>query len=587
MSATMIRTTMGMCPLLLCCAAGSAKVPGVLAHVPEDTAIYAVVPNVGSLLGDLSALNTALAGKLPPEAAQAGMGLFFAQSIVNQPGFDSEGSAAVIITPPEGGFDAGEPTVTALLPIADLEAFSKAPFMAGQNATFADGMASVTMDADTLHMRDLGDYTVAGNDKDAIAAFQAGDFMQAHAKALGLSGMKAVTGSDLMFVISVPAMDEQIAEGMANLEQQAQFFAMMGGGDQVTQGFAAIKHAADTVRRDGSVVTFSADAAEDGIILDMGVSFREGTESAKSFMDASDSSALMSKLPNENYLVAYSMDASSEGIGALMHAMAEMGGAQGMSMLVEGMTGASGMIGTSPAALGGAGLLSRQISYTRAADAGVAIESMATSLKEMNGQSLMGMKYETTYEAGAAEVNGVKVDAYSVKTSMDMGGEGGANPMGMMMDPAMINSMLFGMSGGPSGYVAKVDGGYYQTTSKNSELLTSAINAGKGGEGLNASETLGKVSRKLQAGRFAEVFISMDQVVNTAGPFAQMMGMLDQFEPAPAVAPLGLSMAGTDGGLRGRIHMPAETLGFIIEFASQFEDPGMMGGDGMEGEPDF
>mgnify|MGYP004350363149 CR=1 FL=1 len=31
-------------------------------------------------------------------------------------------------------------------------------------------------------------------------------------------------------------MTQEINQLMANLEQQAQFFAMMGGGDQVTQG---------------------------------------------------------------------------------------------------------------------------------------------------------------------------------------------------------------------------------------------------------------------------------------------------------------------------------------------------------------
>jgi hypothetical protein len=591
MSVTTIRTMMGMCPLLLCCAAGSAEVPGVLTHVPEGTAVYAVIPDVGALLGDISALNTALAGKLPPDAAQLGMGLFFAQSIVSQPGFDTNGSAALIIDLPEGGMGAGEPTVTTLLPISDLEAFSKAPFMAGQGASFADGMASVTMDAETLHMRDLGDYTIAGNDRGAIEAFAGGEFMGAHKTALGASGVKAVEATDFMFVLSVPALDGQIAEGLAQLEQQANFLAMMGGGEQVTQLFGAVKQAADAVRSDGSVLMFSADAGGDGVSLDMGVSFREGTESAAAFAAEGDSGALLDKLPNEDFLVAYSMDASSEGVGSLIGAMAALGG-EGMNLgaVVEGMSGASGMIGTSPAALGGAGLLSKQITYTRAADADTAVKSMAASLKEMDGQAMMGMKYATTYEAGAAEVAGVPVDTYSVKTSMDMGGGGDANPMAMMMDPAMINSMLFGMSGGPSGYVAKVDDGYYQTSSKNSELLTAALNAGKGGEGLRASETLGAVASKLHADRFAEVFISLDQAFNTFGPFAQMMGMVDQFEPMPAMAPVGLSMAGSDGGLSGRIRLNAETIGFLAEFAAEMEADQMMpmgGGDDMDGEPDF
>ena len=98
---------MVMMPMALCASAGLAETPAVLAHVPASSEVYIVVPNVGGLLSDVSALNAALADKLPPDAAGIGMGLFFAQSIVSQPGFDQDGSAAVILDLPEGGFDAG------------------------------------------------------------------------------------------------------------------------------------------------------------------------------------------------------------------------------------------------------------------------------------------------------------------------------------------------------------------------------------------------------------------------------------------------------------------------------------------------
>ena len=126
-----------------------------------------------------------------------------------------------------------------------------------------------------------------------------------------------------------------------------------------------------------------------------------------------------------------------------MKTLAGLGGeGMGMGAVVEGMSGASGMIGTSPAALGGAGLLSKQITYTRAADADAAVKAMADSLKQMDGQAMMGMKYATTYEAGSAEVAGMTVDSYSVKTSMDMGGGGDANPMAMILAAAGMLSHL-------------------------------------------------------------------------------------------------------------------------------------------------
>jgi hypothetical protein len=496
----------------------------------------------------------------------------------------------------EGNMNAeGEPTVTALLPIGDLEAFAKAPFMASQGASFDGGVASVNMDGNPLHMRDLGDFTVVSNEKDAVMAFEAGDFLAAHGKALGESGDAALGGSDLMLVGNIGALDAVIGEMISGMEQQVNFLAMMGGGEQVTQMFGTVKSAMETLRKDGSVGMISFDAAGDGVALDVGVSFKGGTDSAKTFSAPSDSGALLGALPNDNFLVAYSIDSSAEGLRSLMTPMIEMQAAQGgmdmggMASMMEHSTGMSGMIGTSPAALGGAGLLSKQITYARAADPAKAIAAMGESLKEMNGQAMMGMKYATSFEADGGEVAGVKVGTYSVKTSMDGGGAGGS-PMGMMMDPAMINSMLFGMSGGPSGYVAAVDGGYYTTMSKNSELLSAAIEAGKGGEGLGGSAMLGKVQAKLHEGRFAESYVAIDQFINTFGPFAQMMGMVDAFQPLEAMPPLGTSAVATGGGLRGRVYMPADTLGTLLEFASQFEDNGMMpmgGGMGDDSEPEF
>ena len=538
-------------PMALCASAGLAETPAVLAHVPASSEVFVVIPHEGDLLSDLAAMNTVDAG--------------------------------------------GEPEATILLPISDLEQFSKSPFMAGQGASFNGGVASLEMDGNPLHMRDLGDFTVASNNKDAVMAFEAGDFLAANGAALGKGGDEAVSASDIMIVGNLGQLDGLIGEAMSQMEQQMNFVAMMGGGDQVMQGFRAIESAVSTLREEGSVGMLSIDAGLDGVAFDMGVSFKEGSDSAATFDVPSDSGSLLGALPNDSFLMAYSLDSSADGLRGILTEMAAMqqeqagGMDMGWAANFEHSSGASGMVGTSPAAMGGAGLLSKQITYTRAKDTGKAVAAMANSLGEMDGQSMMGMKYATSYDADGGEVNGVKVGTYSIKTSMDGDGGMGGGPMGMMMDPAMINSMLFGMSGGPSGYVAAVDGGYYTTTSKNSELLPAAMEAGKAGERLGGSELLKQVQAKLQPGRFSEAYVSVDQLMNTFGPFAQMMGMVDAFEPMEAMQPVGMSAVATGGGLRARMYFPAGTLGNMVEFASQFEDAGMMpmGGMGDDSEPDF
>jgi hypothetical protein len=587
------RSMMALAPLSLFASAGLAGTPAVLAHVPGDTALYAVIPDVGAMITDLSALNAALAGKLPPDAAGLGMGLFMAQSLTAQPGFNTNGSAAIIINMPEGGMDGAEdPSFTAILPIADLEAFAKSPFMSGQGVTFEDGKAMLKMGPDRLHMADIGDFTVASNDRALVDAFKAGDFMAANTKTLGTSGLSTLDGGDAVLVANVPMMKGMIDEMMAQAEQQANFAAMMGGGDQVTQGFGMLKTAMKAVQEDGSAGLVALDAGGDGLSFDLGVAFREGTPSAAKFVDGSDSGSLLNALPQDKFLLAYAMDSSSEGTGGLISMLTGMANKQGglnagMAAMVENSTGTSGMIGSSPAALGGAGLLSKQITYARASDPGKAVKAMRDSVTSLNGESMMGQKFATTYESGAAEVAGVKVDTYSVKSTSDGTGGDAGGAMAMMMDPAMINSMLFGMAGGPSGYVAKVDGGYYSTTSKNSELLSAAIAAGKAGEGLGTNTMIGRVAPRLQQGRFGEAYVALDQAFNTFGPFAQMMGMMDEFEPLEAMPPIGMSVVGKDGGMSGRVFMPADVIGFIAEFTQSMNQGGMMGEDDGPMEPDF
>lgn len=572
-------------------ASADAGVPDVLTHVPTDTPVYLVVPDLGGLIGDMSAFNQAMAGKLPPEAAQMGMGLFLAQSLATQPGVTTNGSAAVLLGlhfEPDGGISKRDPDVTMILPIEDLEAFAKGPFMSGQRATFEGDVLTATMpEGETFYMRDLGSHTVAGPDEDAIKAFTAGEFDAAHASALAGAGAQALENAGIAAVANIAKLDGLIEQGMRQMEQQVNFAAMMGGGDAVLQTFEAVKEAAAALRRDGSVGMMALDITADGIGIDMGAIFKDGTPSAEMFQTEGDTQSLMSALPQTDFLLAYAFDSSGEGLEGIVESMLEMmpmggeGGAPGM--MLKGSTGTSGVIGASPAALGGAGLLAKQISYTRADDPQAAVGAMKKAISGMNGQSMMGMSYTTEYSEGGAEVAGAKVDTYAVRSAVDPNAMGG----GMMMDPAMIQTMMYGMAGGPSGYVAKVDGGYYTTSSRNSALLENAIKAGKGGEGLSTNGKLKQVAGKLQGNRFAEAYFSADQLFNSFGPFAQMLGMIDRFEPLPAMAPVGMSARGDGQGLVSRFYIPAEVIGFAAEFAQQMEADDMGGGgDGME-EPDF
>ncbi len=95
---------------------------------------------------------------------------------------------------------------------------------------------------------------------------------------------------------------------------------------------------------------------------------------------------------------------------------------------------------------------------------------------------------------GEKEVAGVKVDSFEARMAPDP-----TSPLAGPMGP-----MLWGPSGGPSGYIAKVDGGVLMTLSKNSTLMGSALASAKGEKSLGQEKVLSQVSGMLPKGRVAE-----------------------------------------------------------------------------------
>lgn len=572
-----------------------AGTPSALAHVPAGTPIYIAIPDMGGLLGDLSALQRSLVGKLPPEAAAIGMGLFFAQTLTTQPGFETNGSA-VIIVDPEGGepgpFGEPQPAFTAILPIGDLEAFAGGAFMAGQGAKLQNGILTTSLpNGETFYLRDIGTHSVASNDMSRVRAFEAGDWLGGHTAALGRAGLSAMESGDLVLVADINSLKGQISQMMNMAEMQVNFLAMMGGGDQVMQGFNAFRGMMNALQRDGSVGMVSFDVGEQGIAIDLGASFREGTPSAEMFAARGDTTPLMRALPSTDFLVAYAFDASSDDLRGVIEnaaAMLPMMGGEadfGVKSMLEHADGFSGLIGSSPAAFAGAGFLARQINYIRCDDSKEVMGTMRSMVEKLHGQAMMGMTYETSYESGSAEVAGVKVDTYSIKTKTDPAGGGGGM---MMMDPSMIQNMMYGMAGGPTGYIANVEGGFYTTTSKNSELLGSAFEASKGGASFAGSDRVRRVSDRLHDGRVMEAYLSLDQVYNSFAPMAQMFGLIDHFEPIAAMSPLGMSVKADGGGLMGRVFIPSDVLGVIAEFAQEMDmGMGMPMFDEPAEDPDF
>lgn len=583
----------GLAVGLLPVATAAAAVPGALAHVAAETPVYVAVPNLKALLDDVTAFNKAF-GKLLPEEAQQGMaGLGFAQLLLAQPGVKADGSAAVVLYLPAEGPEAGPPDGVAILPVEDFEAFRTSPFIESQNPTFADGVLSVNMFGTVLTMRDLGDYVAAGVNAERVRAYATQDQGAAHAAMLGAAGEAAASGNDLMLVANIPLLADQIRAAGGAIDQQAAMAAAMGAGEQIAPMVQAFKMVVENFARDGQAGILGLNIGASGVALDLASQFKPDSELAGFFADAGDSASLLGSVPEMPFLVAYSADMRSAGTRQLLNnamALAPQMGEGGDKMqgtfaaLMQNTDGIGGVIGMSQA-MGGAGLLANQVQFTRTTEPAAMQKAFRDLLTGLNGTAAQGVVYKTDYAAGAADVAGMKVDTYAVTTTLDEN----APPAGFgaMADPAMVNQILYGVAGGPNGFVAATEGGVYTTSSKNSELLGKAIAAGKGQGRLDGAALLKSVAERLPAKRSAEAYISASNILNAVGPFAQMMGAMEKFEPVAELPPVGVAAAPGDGGVTFRLVVPGEVIAKIAELQAQAEGPAMEEGGDAPDKPKF
>ncbi len=566
----------------------AAEVPSVVDRIPADTAAYVAIPNLKALLADVTAFNAAHAESLPPEVGQGLAQVGVLQLLLSQPGMQADGSAAVVLFPGENGPD--DMQAAAILPITDFAAFSESPFVQGQNAKMNNGVLALDFFGQQVHIRDLGGFAIVGPERGLVQSFDgAKGRMKAHEGRLGKTGSRLADSSDAMIVANIEALAPAMKEGVAQMEQQAQFIAAMGGGAAVNDGFGLVKMVAENFLRDGSAGLVGFDISAAGVAIDVAAQFKDESELAGFFAEEGDSGELMSRLPRMDFLMAGAFDSSNPGVKQIMQnltefnkkmqaAAAEQMGGEMPTMgfeAFENATGFTGAIGTAPA-MGGGGLFANSIAYYALPEPAEAKAELMKGLTAANGTSSAGMKYTTTYQKDAQQIAGLSADTYGVQTQIDPTQQAGGG-MGAMVDPAMIQQMMFGFTGGPNGFVVQDDDGLYMTASKNSQLVNRAVGASKGdAPRINDAEGFKATRSKLFENPTAEIYIAADQIANTVGPFAVMMGAVEQFEPAPAMAPLGIAVHTGDGGMTTRIFVPGELIGFLAKFAPE---QGAGGGD--------
>lgn len=561
---------MGLASGMAMCWSAVAAPPPALDRVPDDAAVAFVMPTVQGFVTDLRTF----VNRVVPEAerADANAGLDMFHSVVNMPGMNPAGSAAAVMYMDQDD-GMGTPPIVLVLPVSDFAQLRESMSAEGQGPVYQGEITGQTM-----YMKDIGGGFAAVGPMPALVQEFSGNagHMGGHVQRLGSQGQAALSANDVVMIANLEILSPYIKMAGAQMQQQMGMVAMMMGpqAGQIQPMMEMVSGLMTRLADEGRTAVVGAQIDDKGVSFDSGVQFKDGTESFAMLADKGNATKLLNHLPGSDFMFAYALDASHSGVARAFQAMAklsEQAGAQmkGVSFLemVQNAKGMAGTMGSVP--MMGAGLFSNFVTVTVTDEAKQTLQTMGTAVKEANGQSAQGLKYTTTWQDAAADIAGVKVSSYSMQMMPD------GSPESQQIAPMMmIMPTLFGPNGGPNGFMAAVDGAVVQTMSQNTPLMEKAIKAAREGNGLGSGEAIKAVGSHLPDNRVLEVYFSVDQVMNTAGPLAAMFGALPNFEKVEKMNPIGFGASAGDGGMLNRIYVPNDVLSWFVKFSEQMQGGG-------------
>jgi len=552
-----------LCATGLTAPATAQDVSDALEFVPANSAVVITTGNMRQTHARLSAW----ARKLSLNDAQQGLGM--AQVLLANQGLNAEGPAAIVIPSVEalqGGMTG--PQMVMVLPVANFE-----QFVFGLGGEAVEGTNRIVAPFGTIFARSLGNGFAAVSTLEAMIGTldHNGGQAKAHGELHGKTGARMATGSDLLVTANIQTLApslREMADGM--IDQMGMMAAMGGMGGEQMEGFEALIQQVSTgYLRDGRTGVLGLHLGEDGVSLDLGANFTEGSEVAGFFQNKGRPSAHLQKLPSMPFLFAMAMDYSSDGIRTLFSNISEltanegggMGGADFLQVFQDSQ-GQAQLIGTTPGLFTG-GLFANAVTYTAASDPKALSDSIRAMYADMDGEIVNGIEFETSFEPGTSKINGVDIDSYAIQMRVDPN-----SPDAMMAQMALQQQMMLMGGSGPQGYLARTEHGVIQTLSRNSELMGKTL---KLDTNLGSHAGIAKVSPRLPEDRIMEGYLDVSEVVKMVGSFAGMMGF-EVPEMAGGMAPVGMGLSGSDGGMQLRIFVPGEVITSVQKAAEQMQN---------------
>ena len=545
-----------------------AGLPEVLDHVPADATAVVVIDNLNTLDQHFNQFVGAI--EMPAMVTPKQM---LDQLGIGQK-LNMDGSAALVVLSIDDDAEDGE--FVFLAPTKDFNGLVGA-FNAVDTGA---GIMSFSVENDTVYAKPVGAWAALSADRETLVGFtgKAGSLGAFQAN-LGASGMEMAESSDVFVTVNPARMAPMTEKMQEEFEANAGKF---GGAPNMDAQMEMAHKIVDGFVRDGSSVGFGIRFGAMGVSTSGSMAFKPGTEGARLFTRGGDSGALIGKLPNGPFLLAFAMDQSApiaqatmawfEQSGLMNQAMGMPMGAMKMQELQQNMTGSAGAVYPNSAGLMG-GIFANMITYTSSKDPGKLRASMQEKFGAMHVDNpQLGMSITSSFTPNETQIAGKSADGYSINIAM-----GGMDTGGMMFNPMQ---MIFGSPGGPSGYIVEANGGVYQSYSRGSTMLAPAI---EGRSSLADDKTIAQVSQNLPKGRYAEFYLGVRPILDQVVPFLTMFGG-PQIDLPDQIPPIGFGLASRDGGAVCGAFIPAQTIKSAMQIAQTLQ--GAMGGGAGLGQDD-
>ena len=572
--------------------------PESMDRIPANAAVVLSVKNISEYTKGIESFGSSMS--MMEEMGDIGASF---GEMLSMPGLNTAGSMSVAILPGADGtinMEADGVRWLAIVPVSDFAAMQKSLSEMGASADPAE-------DPSTMYSKEIGGGFAAVSDDQSLLELASSGSNATFTSMMGSIG-DSISDSSMGFVfVNMPLFKSVIQEGVGGAKEEMAAGPMAMGGEamlkSMEQTFIFMNDFADQAQ--GAVL--GMDFAADGMRMNFGAQFKEGTEMAGYFAEGGDSASLMSKLPDQDFLIAGAFDTSSPGVRLAMKKMGEF--SKGMQDAAQQMAAASGMpgddmgdltkmmdligdyenldgtafcIGSAPGGIMG-GLFTNASTYQKTSKAAELRQASRAMIEQMNGKSIMGMKVTSEYSAAAATIAGVEVDSWSTAMMPDPN-----DPNGMQAQ--MMMNMVFG-AGGMGGMSAVIGDGLVGTMSQNTKLMGKAIAAAKGDGGFAANADIASISGKLPAKRIFEMYIGSKAIMENIAGFAMMAGGEAEIQVPKDLQPVALAATAGKGGMGMHLFVPASFMK-AVESLSEMAGPGMeepmddMGGDDA-GNPRF